>query len=83
MKANIDKIIEKSLKKTEEMEKQLKSIEDKFNLNKVSLTGEDEHLNTKTTIYHMDGEQFTRKDIEDKRTKNNPVIIDIGPRNKG
>lgn len=83
MKANIDKIIQKSMKKTEEIEKQLKSIEDKFNLNNVSLTGEDEHLNTKTTVYHMDGEYLTRKDIDEKKNKNNPIIIDIGPRNKG
>jgi hypothetical protein len=54
MKANIDAIIEKSLKKTEELEKQLKSIEDKFNLNNVSLTGDDGD-GAKTSIYQMDG----------------------------
>ena len=53
MKNNIDQIIDKSLKKTEELEKQLKTIEDKFNLNQVSLTGDDD--NHKTSIYQMDG----------------------------
>lgn len=59
MKQNIDKIIDKSLKKTEEFEKQLKSIEDKFNLNSVSLTGDDD--GHKTSIYQMDGEVVSRK----------------------
>jgi hypothetical protein len=59
MKNNLDAIIEKSLKKTEEFEKQLKSIEDKFNLNQVSLTGDDG--NTKTSIYQLDGEVIDRK----------------------
>lgn len=49
MKNNIDKIIDNSLKKTAEIEKQLKSIEDKFNLNSVSLTGDDD--NHRTSIY--------------------------------
>lgn len=42
MEDNIDKIIEHSLKKTEEINKVLNKIEDKFNLNNVSLTGDDE-----------------------------------------
>jgi hypothetical protein len=42
MEQNIDKIIEYSLKKTEEINRQVKMIEDKFNLNNVSLTGEDD-----------------------------------------
>jgi hypothetical protein len=42
MEQNIEKIIEHSLKKTEEINKTMKMIEDKFNLNNVSLTGEDE-----------------------------------------
>jgi hypothetical protein len=51
MKANIDSIIEKSMKKTEEINEKLKSIEDKFNLNNVSLTGDDGDAGTKTSIY--------------------------------
>ena len=59
MKDNIDKIITDSMKKTEKIETQLKSIEDKFNLNNVSLTGDDD--NVKTSIYQMDGEVVPRK----------------------
>lgn len=40
--ADIDNIMDHSLKKTEEINKELNQIEDKFNLNNVSLTGEDE-----------------------------------------
>ena len=39
--ANIDAILEHSLKKTKEISQQLANIEDKFNLNNVSLTGDD------------------------------------------
>lgn len=39
--ANIDAILEHSFRKTQEISKQLASIEDKFNLNNVSLTGDD------------------------------------------
>ena len=51
MKHKIDSIIEKSMKKTDELNLQLKSIEDKFNLNNVSLTGDDGDHGTKTSIY--------------------------------
>jgi hypothetical protein len=43
MKANLDEIISNSLKKTEEFEKKLKNIDEKFNLNSVSLTGDDDY----------------------------------------
>ncbi len=52
MEANIDQIIEHSLKRTEEMNKFLNSLEDKFNLNNVSLTGEDEK---QTDLYMFEG----------------------------
>jgi hypothetical protein len=83
MKANIDAIIEKSLKKTEELEKQLKSIEDKFNLNNVSLTGDDGDA-AQTSIYQLDGEVISRKQIQDAKDKlqEQIKIIDIGPRKK-
>lgn len=61
MKQSIEQIIDKSLKKTEELEQQLKTIEDKFNLNQVSLTGDDD--NYKTSIYQMDGEEFSKSQI--------------------
>ena len=79
MKANLDQIIEKSLKKTEEMEKQPKTIEDKFNLNQVSLTGDD--ANTKTSIYQLDGEVIDRKQ-NGTSAKFVPTFIDIGARNR-
>mmetsp|Transcript_40485 Transcript_40485/g.61744 ORF Transcript_40485/g.61744 Transcript_40485/m.61744 type:complete len:335 (+) Transcript_40485:1693-2697(+) len=82
MKANIDKIIEKSMKKTEEIESKLKSLEDKFNLNNVSLTGDDDAANTKTTIYKIDGEEVTRKQIDNSKKLDPDSLIDIGPRQK-
>ena len=85
MKANIDSIIEKSMKKTEELNHQLKSIEDKFNLNNVSLTGDDGDNGTKTSIYQMDGEVVSRKQIHDAKEKlalQQRTFIDIGSRKK-
>lgn len=52
MEANIDSIIEHSLKRTEEINKDLNKLEDKFNLNNVSLTGEDEK---QTDLYMFEG----------------------------
>jgi len=80
MEANIDKIIEQSMKKTEEIENKLKSLEDKFNLNNVSITGDDETTNTKTTIYKMDGEELTKK--KENKLSASGLILDIGPRTK-
>ena len=82
MKANIDNIIEKSMKKTQEIEKQLKSIEDKFNLNNVSLTGEDDYTGAKTCIYQIDGEVVSKKEIYDAKEKKERTFIDIGSRKK-
>jgi len=71
--ANIDKIIDHSLKKTEEINKVLSKIEDKFNLNNVSLTGEDEK---NTGLYMFEGEDYKSK----KTANGNPELdfIDIG-----
>ncbi len=52
MEDNIDGIIEHSMKRTEEINEQLSKIEDKFNLNNVSLTGEDEK---QTNLYTFEG----------------------------
>lgn len=72
MEANIDNIIEHSLKRTEEINKVLNKIEDKFNLNNVSLTGEDEK---QTDLYMFEGQDYKKK-------PNVPVqdsdFIDIG-----
>lgn len=56
MQANIDQIIENSLKKTKVLEDQLNSIEDKYNLNNVfgQLTGEDDP-GSKKPVYIVDG----------------------------
>lgn len=79
MKANLDKIIDKSMKKTEELETQLKSIEDKFNLNTVSLTGEDEGHKT-SSLYQLDGQTISKKEMTEGQNKLN--FIDIGARKK-
>lgn len=55
--ANIDKIIENSLKKTEEINKVLSKIEDKFNLNNVSLLGDDDK---QTNLYEFEGEDYKK-----------------------
>jgi hypothetical protein len=62
----------------------LKFIDDKFNLNNVSLLGDDDQNgNKKITFYNIDGEEFSRKQITDAHNKNqNLSIFDIGPRNK-
>lgn len=51
MKANLEEIISNSLKKTEEFEKKLKNIDEKFNLNSVSLTGDDDYAGKRKTLY--------------------------------
>ena len=52
MDANIDNIIEHSKKRTDEINKELSKLEEKFNLNNVSLTGEDEK---QTNLYTFEG----------------------------
>ena len=58
MDANIDNIIEHSMKRTEEINKELSKLEEKFNLNNVSLTGEDEK---QTNLYTFEGQDYKRK----------------------
>lgn len=60
MEANIDNIIDHSLKRTEEINKVLNSLEDKFNLNNVSLTGEDEK---QTNLYTFEGQDYKKKTV--------------------
>ena len=80
MKDHIDQIIEDSLKKTEKLEKELKLIEDKFNLNQVSLTGDDGGY--KTNIYQMDGEEISRSKIGQNNNLPMDDWIDIGARRR-
>jgi len=81
MKANLDEIISQSLKKTEEFEKKLKSIDEKFNLNSVSLTGDDDYQGKKKTLYSLDGEELMKTDKSNKVIIN-PDLFDIGTRKK-
>ena len=80
MKDHIDQIIEDSLKKTKKLEKELKLIEDKFNLNQVSLTGDDGGY--KTNIYQMDGEEISRSKIGQNNNLAMDDWIDIGARRR-
>lgn len=80
MKDHIDQIIEDSLKKTEKLEKELKLIEDKFNLNQVSLTGDDGGY--KTNIYQMDGEEISRSKIGQSNNLAMDDWIEIGARRR-
>ncbi len=74
--ANIDHIIEHSMKKTEEMNKLLSMIEDKFNLNNVSLTGEDEKY---TNLYEFEGEDYKKnKNASSVIKTQDSDFIDIG-----
>jgi len=51
---NIDRILDYSLKRTNELNADLAKIEDKFNLNSVSLTGDDEN-SKQTKLYTFEG----------------------------
>jgi hypothetical protein len=45
------------MKRTEDFQKILNKIEEKFNLNKVSLTGDDEK---QTNLYEFEGEDYKK-----------------------
>ncbi len=62
---NIDSIIEHSMKRTAVIDKTMNAIEDKFNLNNVSLTGEDEK---NTNLYEFEGEDY-------KKNKNQQAVV--------
>lgn len=53
--ANIEEILGYAKRKTEEIEEELSKIEQKFNLNNISLTGEDEHVQS---LYTFEGEDY-------------------------
>ena len=74
--ASIEQILEHSLKKTEALQQQLANIEDKFNLNSVSLTGDDPDSVRQSNLYTFEGMDYKRKDGEE------PLLdfIDIGSR---
>jgi hypothetical protein len=53
---NIDRILDHSLKRTNELNENLAKIEDKFNLNSVSLTGDDPaEASKQSKLYTFEG----------------------------
>lgn len=74
--ASIEQILDHSLKKTEELQQQLANIEDKFNLNSVSLTGDEPENARQSTLYTFEGMDYKKNQGDE------PVLdfIDIGPR---
>jgi SWI/SNF-related matrix-associated actin-dependent regulator of chromatin subfamily A member 5 len=76
MEDNIDGIIEYSMKRTEEINEILNKIEDKFNLNNVSLTGEDEK---QTNLYTFEGQDYKKKG---EKPVGEVEFLDIGQRER-
>ena len=62
--SSIDQILDHSLKKTEQFQQTLNNIEDKFNLNSVSLTGDEANNHGRSkTMYTFEGHDY-KKDFE-------------------
>lgn len=83
LKANLDEIIQQSLKKTEEFNQKLKSIDEKFNLNTVSFTNiEDDNSKYKKIKLKMDDDDAKKKIGGESATAGilPPGFIDIGKR---
>jgi SWI/SNF-related matrix-associated actin-dependent regulator of chromatin subfamily A member 5 len=78
--ANIDSILEHSLRKTKEISQQLASIEDKFNLNNVSLTGDDPDAR-QNSLYTFEGLDYKKKGAEAEPNFLNE-FIDVGRRER-
>ncbi|CDW88930.1 probable global transcription activator snf2l1 isoform 2 [Stylonychia lemnae] len=76
MDENIDSIIEHSMKRTDEINKELSKLEEKFNLNNVSLTGEDEK---QTDLYTFEGQDYKKKQVPQAQEID---FIDIGQRER-
>ncbi len=55
---DIDEILAHSMRRTEMLNESLAKIEDKFNLNNVSLTGDEPERNHSASIYTFDGETY-------------------------
>lgn len=56
-------------------------IEDKFNLNNISLTGDDPYEGA-GGLYTFEGQQYTRKPAEDNAEVKDLDFIDIGKRER-
>ena len=76
LEQNIDSIIDYSMQKTNEIKQELSKLEDKFNLNNVSLTGDDWDTQANTTLYTFEGHDYKRK----QQTESD--FIDIGQRER-
>jgi hypothetical protein len=74
----LDSLIDYSLKKTAALETALSAIEDKFNLNSVSLTDQDDRQQS-TGLYTFEGQEY--KDDTPMATTN-MEFIDIGQRER-
>jgi len=61
------------MKRTDEINKVLNKIEDKFNLNNVSLTGDD--WEKQTDLYMFEGQDYKKKNVA---TTQEIDFIDIG-----
>lgn len=77
--ANIDAILEHSLKKTQEISNELAKIEDKFNLNNVSLTGDEPDAKA-SSLYTFEGLDYKKK--ETVETNALADFIDVGRRER-
>lgn len=75
--ASIEQILDHSLKRTEQLQESLSKIEDKFNLNSVSLTGDEPENARQSTLYTFEGTDYKKKDEGDNALAD---FIDIGPR---
>jgi superfamily II DNA/RNA helicase len=75
---SIDEILEHSLKRTEALQDSLKqvSIEDKFNLNSVALTGDTEDRHSKV-MYTFEGNEYKKGAEQHSKVVD---FVDIGPR---
>lgn len=75
---SIDQILDHSLKRTEMLQQSLAKIEDKFNLNSVSLTGDEPEHSRQSKMYTFEGQEY-KKHIENEGNLMTD-FIDIGPR---
>jgi SWI/SNF-related matrix-associated actin-dependent regulator of chromatin subfamily A member 5 len=72
---SIDQILAHSLKKTEALQESLSKIEEKFNLNSVSLTGDEPEHTRQSKLYTFEGTDYKRQNED-----NVLEFIDIGSR---
>lgn len=72
---SIDKILDHSLKRTEALQESLSKIEEKFNLNSVSLTGDEPEHTRQSKLYTFEGTDYKRQNED-----NVLEFIDIGSR---